>query len=69
MLHSITQMDDLLDIQKVTGLKIPVVSGDPWSKHETKREKEVIKTKQIIEQRRRRDSVNRKRQGGGKRGK
>jgi len=61
---SVEEMDDLIDIQKVTGLKIPVASGDPWSSHDTKREKDKIKTKKIIEKRRQRENVNSKKQGG-----
>jgi ATP-dependent RNA helicase RhlE len=34
---SMEEMDDLLEIQKVTGVQIPVVSGDPWSRQEAKR--------------------------------
>jgi hypothetical protein len=43
-------MDDLLEIQKVTGVEIPVKSGTPWKKHETKREKDKIKEKKLLNQ-------------------
>eukprot|EP00978_Attheya_sp_CCMP212_P015277 scaffold39379_cov44-Attheya_sp.AAC.2 len=55
---SMEEMDDLLDIQKVTGLKIPVVSGTPWSKHETKREKDKMKSNKLNEQQKRRERSN-----------
>jgi hypothetical protein len=41
------EMDDLLEIQKVTGINIPVKSGTPWKKHETKLEKDKIKAKKL----------------------
>jgi hypothetical protein len=44
------EMDDLLEIQKVTGIQIPVKSGTPWKKHETKREKDKIKEKKLLNQ-------------------
>jgi ATP-dependent RNA helicase RhlE len=47
---SVEEMDDLLEIQKVTGIEIPVKSGTPWKKHETKREKEKIKEKKLLNQ-------------------
>lgn len=61
---SVEEMEDLIDIQKVTGLVIPVASGNPWNTHDTKREKEKIKVKKIIEQRRQKENVNAKKQGG-----
>ena len=39
---SMEEMDDLLAIQKVTGLTIPVVSGSPWSKTEARPAKNSI---------------------------
>lgn len=40
---SMEEMDDLLAIEKVTGVTIPVVSGSPWSKTEARRAKNFIK--------------------------
>lgn len=40
---SMEEMDDLMEIQKVTGVTIPVVSGNPWSKTEARRAKNFIK--------------------------
>jgi ATP-dependent RNA helicase RhlE len=39
---SMEEMDDLVAIQKVTGLTIPVVSGSPWSKTEARPAKNSI---------------------------
>lgn len=58
---SVEEMDDLMDIQKVTGLKIPVVSGTPWDRGDTKKEKERIKKNKIENQRIQRENRNRKR--------
>jgi ATP-dependent RNA helicase RhlE len=44
---SVEEMDDLLEIQKVTGIKMPVKSGTPWSKHETKLDKIKMKEKKL----------------------
>ena len=51
---SMEEMDDLSDIEKVMGVVIPVVSGIPWRKHETKLEKERIKETKAIQQKARR---------------
>ena len=40
---SMEEMEDLLEIQRVTGVKIPVTSGVQWTKHEFKREMDKIK--------------------------
>ena len=40
---SMEEMDDLLAIEKVTGVSIPVVSGSPWSQTEARRAKNFIK--------------------------
>jgi ATP-dependent RNA helicase RhlE len=47
---SMEEMDDLLEIQKVTGVKIPVTSGIPWKKHETKLEKDKMKESKLKQQ-------------------
>jgi ATP-dependent RNA helicase RhlE len=47
---SMEEMDDLLAIQKVTGVKIPVVSGTPWSKSDTKYAKDSIKNAKQVQQ-------------------
>jgi ATP-dependent RNA helicase RhlE len=47
---SMEEMDDLLEIQKVTGIEIPVKSGTPWKKHETQREKDKIKEQKQLNQ-------------------
>jgi superfamily II DNA/RNA helicase len=53
---SVEEMDDLFGIQKVTGVKIPVVSGSPWGKNESRVEKERIKENKLNEQKKRRES-------------
>jgi len=60
---SMEDMDDLLGIQKLIGLDIPVASGTPWTKHEMNREKESIKANKHIQERRQRE--NSKQRGGG----
>jgi ATP-dependent RNA helicase RhlE len=40
---SMEEMDDLMAIQKVTGVKIPVVSGSAWSNTEARLAKNIIK--------------------------
>ena len=47
---SMEEMEDLFDIQKVMGVKIPVVSGTPWKKHETKAELQNIKDNKLKNQ-------------------
>lgn len=47
---SMEEMEDLMDIQKVMGMKIPVVSGIPWKKHETKAELQNIKDNKLKNQ-------------------
>jgi len=53
-------MDDLNDIQSVTGLEIPVVSGTPWTKHDTKQAKDKIKANKLDQQKKLRENKNRK---------
>jgi superfamily II DNA/RNA helicase len=53
---SVEEMDDLFGIQKVMGVKIPVVSGSPWGKNESRVEKERIKENKLNEQKKRRES-------------
>eukprot|EP00558_Chaetoceros_sp_UNC1202_P006268 CAMPEP_0197240914 /NCGR_PEP_ID=MMETSP1429-20130617/7095_1 /TAXON_ID=49237 /ORGANISM="Chaetoceros sp., Strain UNC1202" /LENGTH=242 /DNA_ID=CAMNT_0042700653 /DNA_START=52 /DNA_END=780 /DNA_ORIENTATION=+ len=65
---SVEEMEDLVDIQKVTGLKIPVASGTPWNMDDTKREKDKIKKNKQANQIQQREARNRnkaKKQGGG----
>lgn len=59
-LCSVEEMDDLNDIQIVTGLEIPVVSGTPWNKHETKQAKDKIKANKVVQQKEQRENRNRK---------
>jgi len=59
-LCSVEEMDDLNDIQSVTGLKIPVVSGTPWTKHDTKQAKDNIKANKLDQQKKLRENKNRK---------
>jgi len=47
---SMEEMDDLSDIQEVMGGAIPVVSGTPWKKHETRFAKEKIKESKANQQ-------------------
>jgi ATP-dependent RNA helicase RhlE len=47
---SMEEMEDLIDIQKVMGMKIPVVSGIAWKKHETKAELQNIKDNKLKNQ-------------------
>jgi len=60
---SMEDMEDLMGIQKLIGLDIPVASGTPWTRSEMNREKDRIKANKHIEQRRR----NNNRGGGGQR--
>lgn len=67
---SVEEMEDLVDIQKVTGLKIPVASGTPWNMQDTKREKDKIKKNKQANQTQQREARNRnkakkQKQGGG----
>jgi len=59
-LCSVEEMDDLNDIQSVTGLEIPVVSGTPWTKHDTKQAKDKIKANKLDQQKKLRENKNRK---------
>jgi superfamily II DNA/RNA helicase len=47
---SMEEMEDLFQIQKVMGMKIPVVSGIAWKKHETKAELQNIKDNKLKNQ-------------------
>ena len=40
---SMEELDDLAAIQKVVGIEIPVASGNPWSRRDSKRELDRIK--------------------------
>jgi ATP-dependent RNA helicase RhlE len=62
---SMEEMDDLLEIQKVTGVQIPVVSGDPWSRQEAKREKDRIKDNKKNQQKTRRAGMKKKQSSSG----
>mmetsp|Transcript_51143 Transcript_51143/g.59758 ORF Transcript_51143/g.59758 Transcript_51143/m.59758 type:complete len:252 (+) Transcript_51143:1-756(+) len=44
---SMEEMEDLRDIQKVIKVSIPVVSGTPWGKEESRREMENIKERKL----------------------
>jgi ATP-dependent RNA helicase RhlE len=50
---SMEEMDELLDIQKVMGMKIPVKSGTPWSKQDSKAEMQRIKDNKLKNQQKR----------------
>lgn len=65
---SVEEMDDLNDIQKMMGVNIPVVSGSAWKSHETKQAKEKMKDNKNKQEQLRRESMNRKKQGGDKYG-
>jgi len=47
-------MEDLVGIQKLIGIDIPIASGTPWTMHEMKREKDRVKANKAIQERKRR---------------
>lgn len=62
---SMEEMEDLVGIQKLIGIDIPIASGTPWTKHEMNREKDRIKANKAIQVRKRRENSNKKQNGGG----
>jgi len=57
---SMEEMDDLLDIEKVMGVKIPVASGEPWSKDDTRQEKLKIKENKELNKKKQREQRSKK---------
>ena len=70
---SMEEMEDLIEIQKVTGVEISVVSGSPWSRQQAAEAKQAIKDrkKEQAEQQRlgkaRRQAIDKDQKSSGKR--
>lgn len=53
---SVEEMEDLIAIQRVTGVKIPVASGEPWSIRDSKDIKAKLNEKKRLDQQKQREN-------------